>query len=128
MTQTEAVARWIKSSESDLSTAKDLMKAGHYDWALFLGQLALEKLLKGLVTQKSDDAPPFTHDLLKLANIGELDLTEDQQAELSEITTYHVNARYGYIKDRLYQKATKEYSQLWFGKIEDYFLWIKNKF
>lgn len=128
MTQIEAVLRWRKSAENDLSTAKDLMKAGHCDWALFLGQLTLEKLLKGLVTQKLDDAPPFTHDLLKLANTAKIELTEERQSELQEITTYHINARYGYIKDRLYQKATKEYSQHWFGKIEEYYLWLNNKF
>jgi len=66
MTQEDAVQHWFNGAQRNLGIAKDLVKLKHYDWALFLGQLALEKLLKGLIAQKTGKLPPFIHDLPKL--------------------------------------------------------------
>lgn len=128
MTQEEAVERWRKSAEENLQVARDLMKLKHYDWALYMGQLVLEKLLKGLVTKNIDDAPPYTHDLKKLAESAKLSLSLIQQNEFDEITTFNITARYASIKKKFYEKATKKYTGVWFGKIEEYVLWLNKKF
>ncbi len=39
---------WLKTSEDDLFSMESTFNAGHYDWALFIGHLSLEKILKAL--------------------------------------------------------------------------------
>lgn len=39
-------AHWIESSERDFKTMNDLYKTHNYSWALFIGHLVIEKLVK----------------------------------------------------------------------------------
>lgn len=43
---------WRKSAAHDLSTAESLIKEKKFDWALFLGHLGLEKILKAIYIKK----------------------------------------------------------------------------
>ena len=52
MKEQDIIKRWQKSAEENLKTASDLYNLKHYDWTLLIGQLSLEKLLKGLVVKK----------------------------------------------------------------------------
>jgi len=37
---------WMKQAEADLEAAKDSLKTGHYEWACFQSQQAVEKMIK----------------------------------------------------------------------------------
>ena len=39
---------WIESSENDFKTMNDLYQTKNNSWALFMGHLVIEKLLKAL--------------------------------------------------------------------------------
>jgi HEPN domain-containing protein len=41
MNQEDALRAWKESAERNLAIGKEMIAAGHYDWALFFGQLAL---------------------------------------------------------------------------------------
>lgn len=125
MTKDEAVKRWLEGAETNLSASLDMAKSNHRDWALFIGQLALEKLLKGLITKKTDETPPFIHDLVKLSQLAGIETTEDQKGDLAKITRFHVAARYEEIKTQLYLEATPEFTKEWLDKIKGFFLWFK---
>lgn len=101
---------WVTSAKEDLATAKDLLKLGRYSYVLFFCHLALEKILKALYIKVNDNYPPPTHKLAKLAKDSKLNLTNKQIAHLNEISTFQVEARYDVIKDKIYKKATKEYT------------------
>lgn len=124
MTQDSAIRAWKESAERNLVIGKEMIASGHFDWALFFGQLALEKLLKGLVTKRTNEAPPFIHDLGKLAGVAQIPLTSEQTNDFAEITTFHIAVRYDDIKRELYLKATAEYAKLYFSKIEEYASWL----
>lgn len=128
MTQDEVLRSWKESAEKNLAIGKEMIASGHFDWALFFGQLALEKLLKGLVTKKTNEAPPFIHDLGKLAAVAQIPLTTEQTNDFAEITTFHIAARYDDIKKELYLKATADYAKLYFSKIEEYALWLIKRY
>ena len=125
MTKDEAVKSWLESAERNLSASSDMAKSNHRDWALFIGQLALEKLLKGLITKKTDATPPFIHDLVKLSQLAGIETTPDQKQNLAKITRFHVAARYDEIKSQLYFEATPEFTKEWIGKIQEFFSWFK---
>lgn len=128
MTKTEFIKFWQDSSKKSLKTAEDLFKLRHYDWCLFFCHLTLEKILKGLVVKATGDHPFPIHNLEKLAQQANLDLTEDQTAELNEITTFNIQARYDDIKLSFYKKATKSYSQKFLEKTKEWHQWLENQF
>jgi len=57
----------------------NLYKFGHYHWALFIGHLVIEKLLKAIYVKKLKQTPVFTHDLLRIAEKIGIELTEKQK-------------------------------------------------
>lgn len=125
MTKQDAIRRWQQGAQRNIETAKSLVKLKHYDWALFIGQLALEKLLKGLVIVKTCKLPPRIHDLQKLAELAGIKLTNEQINDFTEITRFHIQARYDDIKYELYKAATPEYTQEWFTKMRKFYLWLQ---
>lgn len=125
MEREEIIKVWLESAERNLAVARELVKSKHYDWALFIGQLALEKLLKSVVTKAQNDSPPYTHNLVKLAELSNIKFSEEDLQDLAQITKYNVQARYDDVKYQLYKMATKEYTKEWFTKIERIYSWIK---
>lgn len=127
MTQTEAVKRWTQSAEEDWQVANDLYRAKRYAHCLFFCHLTLEKIIKAAIIAKSDDAPPITHNLVKLAQSASLSVTKEQIGRLTEITTFNIEARYDVYKRRLHQKATPEYTKNFLDITKVLYVWIKKQ-
>ncbi len=60
------VTHWISTSDGDFQTMLNLFDTKDYHWALFMGHLVIEKLLKGKIVKDTKQHAPFTHDLRKL--------------------------------------------------------------
>lgn len=127
MTQKEAVNRWITSAQEDLAVADDLFEKKKYSYCLFFCHLSLEKILKAYLIRKTDDAPPITHDLLKLIKGTGMDASEKKIKTLAEMNSFNIEARYDIDKNKLYRKATKDYSRGFLNITKSLFLWIRNQ-
>ena len=114
---------WFEPAERNRITAKDMLDNKHYNWSLFVWHLSLEKLLKGIVAQNSDEVP-FIHNLSKIATQTSIKFTDEQLDQLDEITTFNLEARYDDYKYDFYKKATAEYSNKWHKICEELYLWI----
>lgn len=126
MTKTDAVQKWISSATEDLAIAKELQSSKRYAYCLFFCQLSLEKILKAVIVDITDDAPPITHDLVKLAAVAKLSPNTNQEVHLREITTFNIEARYDIHKERLYKKATPDFTRTYVSIVEELFLWIQH--
>jgi HEPN domain-containing protein len=90
----DSIVKHLKeSSDQNYLTMQNLLKSKDFSWALFLGHLLIEKLLKAHYVKKHQIHAIFTHDLLRLARKAELDLTGDVEEWLDEISTFNLNAR-----------------------------------
>ncbi len=58
---------WLKSSDEDFETMIAMYETKRNSWALFVGHLLIEKLLKALFVKTNFDYPPMIHNLLRLA-------------------------------------------------------------
>ncbi len=60
---------WIESSDRDYESMKKNYETKQYTWALFIGHLTIEKLLKALYAKinKINPYPPKIHNLVILA-------------------------------------------------------------
>jgi HEPN domain-containing protein len=72
----------------------NLMKTNDFHWALFIGHLVIERLLKAYLVRKTETHAPFTHDLRRLAKLTGLEMDDDQKKWLDTISTFNLNARY----------------------------------
>ncbi len=118
--------KWVQSAKEDLEVAKELLAGKRYAYCLFFCQLSLEKILKAVIVNITDDAPPITHDLVKLAVSANLSPSHEQEVHLREITTFNIEARYDIHKDRLYKKATPDFTNAYLAVAEELFLWIQD--
>ena len=52
MEENTIIEAWINNSDKDFEAMMDMYESKHYDWALFIGHLTIEKLLKALYIKK----------------------------------------------------------------------------
>jgi len=124
MNEEQIIQNWLLKAEKDVETAKDLYKAKHYDWCLFIWHLAVEKVLKAKIVSLRKELP-YTHKLIYLAEIAELVIGETLRDQLREITSYNIEARYDDYKLSFYYKATKKYTNRWMKICEKIYLSIR---
>lgn len=123
----KVVDHWVETSDNDFQTMFTLYESKSYSWALFIGHISLEKLLKALYVQKFEKHAPFTHNLYRLAEQIELDLTDEYADWLDEITSFNLNARYDDYKKEFYSLCTQDYTFQWIKNIEILRKWIREK-
>jgi HEPN domain-containing protein len=128
MSRKEIIKYWIESSDSNTITMNNLFKSKDYDWSLFIGHLVIEKLLKAYYIKSVDENYPLIHDLLRLAEKGGLNLTNEQKDLLDEVSGFNIRVRYDDYKREFHKKCTPDFTKGYIDKIEDFRKWIKKKF
>jgi HEPN domain-containing protein len=119
------VNHWIDTSDEDFKTMLNLYDSKSFGWALFLGHISIEKLLKALYVRKYQKHAPFTHNLYRLAELCELELSDEYADWLDKTTSFNLNARYEDYKREFYTLCTDEFTQSWIEKIKIIRSWIK---
>lgn len=123
----KTVAYWVEGGKYDLGVATAMLKAKKYPYALFMGHLALEKLLKALVVKNTKAHAPFSHSLPYLLERTGVKMSERMQVKLSEFMEFHLEARYPDASKVFYKKCTREYTEARFKEIKEVFKWIRTK-
>ncbi len=115
---------WSEGSNDDYNTMLDLYQNKSYTWALFLGHISIEKLLKASFVKKHFKHAPFTHNLYRLAELNEYAINSQIADYLDTITTFNMNARYDDYKKEFSFRCTKEYTNYWINNIKFIRKWI----
>lgn len=118
---------WLDTSDGDFNTMIHLYDSKDYHWALFIGHLVIEKLLKALIVKQIKNHAPFSHDLRRLAKLTNIDFDKEYIIWLDVISTFNLNARYDSYKKDFYKKCTPEFSTIWISNIRTLREWIKMK-
>ena len=90
----QQVKYWVESSDEDFAAALSLAEKGHFRHSLFFAHLAVEKMLKAHVAAATEKIPPRIHDLVRLAEIANLNLSDEQRNTLREFKAYLLEGRY----------------------------------
>jgi HEPN domain-containing protein len=125
MDKKEIINFWTKSSDNDYETMVYLYKGKNYPWALFVGHIVIEKLLKSYYVKNIDANTPYIHDLLRIAEKAKLSLSEEQKNFLDTLTSFNIKARYDDYKMKFYSLCTKKFAAEYIAKIKKFRLWIK---
>ena len=123
------VEYWLELCEDDLKAAKAMFKTKNYLWTGFICHLIAEKSLKAAIANITDEVPPKTHDLPKLADKTAIceDMPEDYNTLLNKLTPLQIEARYPEYKDKIAALLTAEYCEKLLKETEGFFCWIRMK-
>lgn len=125
MKKEELLKYWVDSSNKDFQAMIHLLEKDDFTWSLFIGHLVIEKLLKAWYVQNISNTPPFIHDLVRLAEKGNLPLDEDQKDILDTISAFNIQARYDDYKMEFHKKCSRRFTEKWVDHIKGFREWIR---
>ena len=88
------IQHWRSGAAEDWTVAKELIGLDKIRHGLFLAHLALEKTLKAHVCRATEDLAPRVHNLVRLAEIAGLNLSEEQIDLLDDVNEFNIEGRY----------------------------------
>ncbi|MHB1688986.1 MAG: HEPN domain-containing protein [Ignavibacteriaceae bacterium] len=123
----KTIRYWLDSADDDYETMSVLYNNKRYTWSLFIGHLMIEKLLKAYYVQVKEEFPPFIHNLLRLAEMTNLSVSEEKKVKLVTITAFNIQARYDDYKMSFQKKCTPEFANEWFENLKEIRTWIREQ-
>jgi len=123
----KTVCYWLEGAKYDLSVANAMFKSKKYPYALFMGHLSLEKLLKAFLVKHTKAHAPFSHSLPYLAEKSGVKIPEKILIKLREFMEFHFEARYPDANKAFYKKCTKAYTTKKLKEIKEVFKWVRAK-
>jgi HEPN domain-containing protein len=123
----KTVQYWLESAEYDLSVADAMQEKGKNPYALFMGHLALEKLLKAMVVRSANKHAPYTHSLPLLASQLQIKIPQKIIKRLARFMEFHFEARYPREQKKFYRKCTKAFTDRNLRHIREVFEWLKKR-
>lgn len=95
----------------------------------FMCHQAIEKILKGIYSQKYDETPPRTHNLARLLELNELEdeLSPEMRETLKELNPLNVVTRYPEENLEIMNDFTKNYSEDLLQKTRRLFKWLEKR-
>lgn len=86
--------QWRVQALYDLETAQAMLKSRRYLYVLFCCQQAVEKSLKAIIVERTDEAPPRIHSLPRLAEVASITTDEPVTDFLIELSAHYIHLRY----------------------------------
>lgn len=123
----EKTKTWLELSVNDLGLAKELLhrKTKVYYAAHFCHQ-AIEKLLKAIVSERTNKIPLPTHNFKILLDQAELkDIPEDKKRFIFSLMPHYIGTKYPEDVAKLYRRYTKVFVQRLYKQTEGVFRWLK---
>ena len=129
MSKEKLIKHWEEDSDKNFNEMLTMFDSKHYPWALFVGHLSLEKLLKAIYAERNPKQPeaPRIHNLVALAEKCNLELDDEKAYLLGVIYTFCMEARYPDIKQDFYKRCTKEYAEMHVKNIKELRSWLKTE-
>ena len=127
MTQEEKITYWVELSDYDLETAEAMFETKRYLYVAFMCHQVIEKIFKAYYAKLKEETPPYTHDLMLIADrAGFFEMLDDSQIEfIEQISPLNIRARYPDYKKELAQKLTKPICENLMAKTKELQQWTK---
>lgn len=122
----KTIAHWRNGAMEALEAAEDLINQVHrFLFGLFFVHLALEKIIKAHIWRVKKEMPPRLHNLIRLAEVAELAVDENNRDILAEINEFNIEGRYS---DILMPPPSIEEARQYPQRANGTFEWLTNLF
>jgi len=118
--------QWAEQARYDLETARAMLQSERYLYVLFCCQQAVEKMLKGVIAQRTGEFPPRLHDLIKLAEEVDLKPDQDQAQLMRQLSEYYIQSRYPEHTATMSRGLTRERAQDVLNQTESILRWLSS--
>jgi HEPN domain-containing protein len=122
----DKVKYWYDLAIEDIDVARGLLKIGKILYAGFVCHLAVEKALKARI-ESIGKTPLKIHNLLRLAELGNLKMSEEQIGLLLQLNPLQIEARYPVYKQAVDDILTKEDCAELIEQAEKVISWIEKQ-
>lgn len=118
---------WLELATNDLKLAEDLLnRKGRVYYAAHFCHQAIEKLLKAIIAERTDDIPLPTHNFkILLEQAGLNDIPEDKKRFIFSLMPHYIGTKYPEDIMQLYKRYTKVFVQRLYKESYEVFLWLK---
>ena len=119
------VAYWRDTATKDLQFAERLINRDQeIAYGLFFVHLSLEKAIKAHVCKQTKQIPPRIHNLLALAKLGEVGLSQEQRDYSTKMNLYNIEGRY---PDMYFPQPSLEKAQEYLATAKEMITWLLNQ-
>jgi HEPN domain-containing protein len=125
-TMLHAAREWLEQADYDLETAEHMFRTGRYLYVIFFCHLALEKALKAAVVEVTQEVPPRTHSLIRLAQGAKISLPEQYADFLGVLNDASVLTRYPANLQAALSRYTQTVAQTYLRRAKEVLKWIKS--
>lgn len=115
---------WKTSAEEDLSAAENLLLANKIRHGLFFLHLTTEKILKAHICKQTKDIPPRIHNLIRLAELIDINFKDDDIDLFAEMNPFYLEGRY---PETLTKAPSIEEAEHYLSKTKQVYTWLINQ-
>ena len=126
MDKNQRLQYWQDMAVYDLETARAMLSTGRYLYVGFMCHQTVEKSLKAYYWHSILQEPPFTHNLLLLAEQSNLKvhLTDEMSKLFARLMPLNIQARYPQDRDELLKVLDDKVCEDIVKQTEEFFAWI----
>ena len=121
----EDVDYWLRLARLDLESARKSLQGDSFLHCLFGCQQSLEKLLKALVVEVTEKAPPRLHNLVRLATLAGLTLESEHEILLSQLSLEYIELRYPEEFATIDEMNCRKVAEAHLQQTEELFRWLE---
>lgn len=123
----EKSKNWLELADSDLEFAKNIFSnKNRLHYAVHFCHQALEKILKAIIQEYTDEFPRYTHNFKILWEQGKIPLDEDQKLKLLNILPHYIGTKYPEDIRKLHQTYSEKFVHKIINDTEELFQWLKD--
>ena len=117
------VVYWKNVAIEDWEVAQELVSSGRGRHGLFFAHLAIEKVIKAHLCRHTQDLAPRMHNLVRLAEMAALHLSQTQIDIIAEMNAFNIEGRY---PDALLPPPSQGEASDYLCRAEGVYQWLMN--
>jgi len=125
----EKIKYWVNIAKYDIISAETMFKGRRYLYVGFMCHQTIEKILKAYYVKVNSSVPPFTHNLVHLAEKSGMyeKFSENQKGLIDLLRPLNIEARYPAYKERLIKELNKRKCREILRLTKELFKWIEKQ-
>lgn len=118
---------WLELAKNDLDFAKELLdRSQRAYYAAYFCHQSIEKLLKAVISERTENTPLPTHNFKILLDQAKLkDIPEEKKKFIFSLAPHYIGTRYPEDIAKLYKQYTNKFVEELYQNTYKVFKWLK---